>query len=648
MSAIAGLFCLNGKCAEGTDLARMSAALQAHGLNGGGVWCHRAVGLLQQQIAFTPEDFEERQPVFSPDRQVILVSAARLDNRPELAQKLPTLLPGPTPIPDSEFLLQAYLRWGSDCPRYLIGDYTFAVWNEREKSLLLAVSPFSSRPLHYHSSPDFFAFATMPKGLFALKGVPREFDENYLAKYLARVPRPPESTFYQGICRVLPGHTLVIDGSRLISQRFWELDANRELRFASDEEYEAAFLALYTRVVSDHLRSATPVGLMLSGGLDSSSLAAVAAPLLQAKTQRLATFTQVPRPGFQMPSDRVRYSDETPFVESIAALYDNIDLHLVHPNGRHFLQESDQLFQHAEVPFRNACNRPWFEGILQKAQEQGVHTLLIGAQGNLTVSWKGEETLPHFVRRGEWRNALCESRRMAQAMPAASAWKTLLRHGLLPLLPPSLFQAVSHAADSASSRLGHPPLLRREYAKAQGILLSNRALSPVLPLNSADSRTFRADTIQKSVGGLSNLKAGYQAMFQVELRDPTADQRIVEFCLALPDNQFRRGSVSRRLIRRTMAGRLPPEVVDGRRRGLQSADWAEQMTNAGQEMRTELEQISQCSLASCLIDLQAVREALEQLSHPEGPAERMDLGLRNYLEHGLMTGCFIHWFQKGI
>jgi asparagine synthase (glutamine-hydrolysing) len=637
MSAIAGLFYRNGKCVEDTELHRMREALQAHGLNGGGAWRKGAIGLLQQQIGFTPEDFWERQPVFSPDQQITLVSAARLDNRPELARELGLPFPGPDSRPDSEFLMQAYLRWGADCPRHLIGDYTFAVWNEREQSLLLAVSPFSGRPLHYHSCPEFFAFSTMPKGLFALKGVPHEFDEDYLAKYLARVPRTPESTFYRGLCRVLPGHSIQIIRDRIVRQPFWKLDADRELRFTSDAECEEAFLALYERVVNDHLRSASPVGLMLSGGLDSSSLAAMAAPLLQAKNQRLTAFTQVPRPGFQMSSERGRYADETPFVEAIAARYDNIDLHLIAPDGRHFLQESDQLFHHAEVPFRNACNRPWFEGILQAAQAQGVHVVLIGAQGNLTVSWKGEEPLPRFVQQGEWRNAWRESHRMAQAMPAASAWKTLIRHGLLPLLPASLFQALPRASDR--------PLLRREYVQASGLTLSGHALSSLPARTASDRRASRAEAILKSVGGLSNLKAGYQAMFQVELRDPTADQRLVEFCLALPDDQFRRGDVSRRLLRRTMTGRLPPEVVENRRRGQQAADWVEQFQNA--EIKAEIKQMAECHFAASVLDLSGVSQALAQLSSSMKTDEPIDMRLRNYLEHGLMTGRFIHWFQGG-
>jgi asparagine synthase (glutamine-hydrolysing) len=647
MSAIAGLFYRNGKCVEDTELHRMREALQAHGLNGGGAWCKESIGLLQQQIGFTPEDFWERQPAFSPDRQVVAVSAARLDNRPELARELGLPFPGPDPWPDSEFLLQAYLRWGADCPRHLIGDYTFALWNAREQSLLLAVSPFSGRPLHYHISKDFFAFATMPKGLFALERVPRELDEDYLAKYLARVPRAPESTFYQGICRVLPGYTVLIDRDRQINQPFWELDSEHELRFSSDEEYVEAFLDLYERVVHDHLRSAMPVGIMLSGGLDSSSIAAMAAPLLKTKNQRLAAFTEVPRAGFEMPSEKSRYSDETSLVQAIAALYDNIDLNFIHTNDSHFLQDSDRLFQHTDAPFRNACNRPWFEAILHEAQQQGIRVLLMGSQGNLTFSWKGREKLPQLVRQQRWNAAMREARAIANNTPGGAAWKNLVIQGITPNLPSAVQSVISRVREILTQvpaqRFISP--LHPEYAREHAIDVKGKNLNSFLSLADSGSPTFRYDTIHKTTTAGNTLMAGYQAMFGVEIRDPTADERIVRFCLALPEDQFRRNGISRRLARQTMAGLLPKEILSSQRRGLQSADWHEKLAQSHLDLQSELDKMAVCSLVDRLIDLPSLRDTLKQVFLQQRTMASMDIGTRNYLEHGLMTGSFIHWFQ---
>ena len=190
MSAIAGLLDCQGTPVERSSLERMSAALAAHGPDGAGVWQDASVGLLHRRTIFTPQDCLERQPLSSPDGQVVLTSAARLDNRPELAQSLSLLATQLADTPDSQFILQAYLRWGMDCPAHLIGDYSFALWDNRERALLLVRSPFSGRPLFYHASERLFAFATMPKGLFALPTVPRELDADYVARVLAGAARP--------------------------------------------------------------------------------------------------------------------------------------------------------------------------------------------------------------------------------------------------------------------------------------------------------------------------------------------------------------------------------------------------------------------------------------------------------------------------
>ena len=634
MSAIAGLIYRTGKLVDANDLKQMGAALSMYGGSGGGAWQKGAAGLLQCQSISTPEDRLERQPLVSEVPSGVLVSASRLANRNELAQALGLETSLVSSAPDSLFFWHAHRKWGNDCPRHLIGDYTFAVWEEQKRRLFIAASLFSSQPLHYYTSSQIFAFATMPKGLFALEEVPRMLDEEYAAKYLARMPRAPDATFYCGIHRLLPGQTLVVQNGApvLHTHRAWE-PAN-ELRFSSDAEYEEAFLDLYTQVVQDHLRSVTPVGVMLSGGLDSSSLAAIAAPLLGARNQRFAAYTEAPRAGFTLPSISARYADEVDRVQAIARLYDNLDVSILRPDGGHFLRNAAAYFHYAEIPFRNACNRLWIEAILGKARTQGVHVLLMGNMGNSTLSWKGKE---------------------ADQRSGDVSWKSLLRDHVLPSFPSAVRQAASRLRDH-TARLRAPqraPLLRPDQACKHGIELGH-GIEPGYGSRMANENgtasgdsAWRYEQLRKTTAQSANLWTGYQAMFGVEVRDPTGDERIIQFCLALPPDQFSRAGVSRRLIRRTMAGRLPAEILSSQRRGLQSADWFLTLLDTQGELRAELDRISHCDLANRLIDLAALRRSLDALPRAGQAGSSMDISLRNYLEHGLMTGRFLSWFETG-
>jgi len=138
------------------------------------------------------------------------------------------------------------------------------------------------------------------------------------------------------------------------TRRFWRVDSGRTIRYPLDEDYVEAFDDLFSRVVKSQLRASGPVGVMMSGGLDSSSVAAVAAPLLEEEGKDLAAFTEVPRPGFDGPLVRGRYADETPYVQAIARMHGNLRSHLVRTDGRMYLEDLDSFFAAAEVPFRNA------------------------------------------------------------------------------------------------------------------------------------------------------------------------------------------------------------------------------------------------------------------------------------------------------
>lgn len=582
----------------------MGNALNSLGLNGGGAWRSGRVGLVQCQSWITPEDRWESQPLLLNNPSGGLVSVSRLADRAALAQTLGLDPSEAQCAADSMLLRHSLDRWGDDCFRHLTGEYTFAIWNDHDHSLRIETSPMSSQPLFYYDSPTHFAFASMPKGLFALAGVPRVLDEEYVAKYLARVPRPPETTFYRGIKRVLPGQTVTLRQGQVVVRNISGWDEGRVVRFSSDTEYEEAFLDLYSRVVRDHVSASGQVGVMLSGGLDSSSLAALAAPILGAKNQHLSAYTEAPHAGFSLPSSSERIADETERVRAIAAWHKTLDVRFVRSNGSHFLQNIAAYFHHAEVPFRNACNRPWIENILGLAQSQGTQVLLMGNQGNATVSWKGSK---------------------AKESNATS----LLR------------QAASRIKGYAASKLTTPfaRVLRMEQARkyaSQSPVRSNPA-----------SSDQRYEQLRRMTAHSSNLWTGYLSLFGVEVRDPTADDRIVRFCLALPPDQFCRGDVSRRLIRQAMVGRLPPEILSVQRRGLQAADWFWTLAAAQDDLRSELDRIAECALADHLIDIPHLRRSLARLASAgrEGSASNMEL--RNTLEHGLMTGRFLSWFETG-
>lgn len=653
MSAIYGLMNIGEKPVLKSDLIRMGNALATLGPDDSGVWFGNTVALGQHLMRLTPEDCFESQPVICCDKKIILVADARIDNRSELARKLDISSPESKSLPDSKYIALSYEKWGFDCPRHLIGAYAFALWDERTQQLFLARSPMGERSLYYRHSAENFAFATMPRGLFTLPWIPREINLEYLADYLVMVPHEPGASFYEGIRRLPAGHILVLNRAGVFEQRYWPPDFEDELRLPRDEEYVEAFTELFERVVEDHRRSLFPVGVMLSGGLDSTSIAAVVAGQLRRENKRLTTFTEVPRPDFDGAIIPGRYADETPYVKAMARCYENMDQIFISSVKGFYLDDASDFFTGAEIPFRNASNRVWYEALLNEAMQRGVRLLLTGATGNLTISWDGKGLLPQLLRKGQFARALREARGISRFQASGSTMRALVSRGIMPLLPRGFWVALQRLRRPTGimSKLepwAHYSPIRSEFAADQRIL--ERALSrgeDFLFRSQSSVRAMRWATLLQN-DSRSDYDTCYRAKLGVEQRDPTGDSRIVTFCLSLPEEQFMRGGISRWLLRRSMSHRLPNEVLCNPRRGLQAADWFERLHGAEQKINQEIEQLRTSTLASSVLDLNRLHGLVADMKRVGNEPSTVLQNYRGVLERGLMTGRFLRWFESGV
>ena len=650
MSAIFGLISPHGGGPPDRALLQMRSALAGHGGDGSSTWTGHGTGLGQELKRVTPEDLAERQPLISRDGRRVLVSDGRIDNRRELSGELGLAWESPQ-IPDSAFIMAAYERWGEDCARQLIGSFSFAIWDEERKRLLLARSPFGAKTVFYHNAGEFVAFATMPKALFALS-VPRRLNHQGIADLLVLVPPEPGASLYEGIGSLEPGHLLTADRHGCRVRAFWTPELRKELRLRSDEEYEEAFTELFDRVVADQLRSLNPVGLLLSGGLDSTSVAAAAAPLLAKRGERLAAFTGAPMIGFREPDLPGWVLDEAPLAGRVAAGHGNVDHFVVRAQGL-FLDDLDRFFDAAEMPYTGTASRVWYEGIMAAAQRRDISVLLTGKSGNYTVSWPGTGLIRSLVGKGRSRQAWREARAQAPTGGVRSTARIYARGGLVARLP-------AHVQLAITSRHYDDPLLNRgdwwsplspinpEFAREQRVAERSRARDcDRWLLRRVDTPAARLRHLMDDVHHISGINGAYSALYGVDIRDPTGDARIAQFCLSLPESQCSRQGVSRSLIRRAMADRLPAEIVTGARHGIDTADWFERLSDARATVDEELRLLDRSETARAVLDLPRLRGLADRLGSPPADAYQRMLDYRHVLERGLMAGRFLRWFEEG-
>jgi len=203
-----------------------------------------------------------------------LKANARIDGREELIQKLKlTVKESPT---DDELILQAYEAWGEDCVKHLIGDFAFAIWDGRLQRLFCARDHFGVKPFFFTHISDHFNFSSSLNALRLDSRVSETLNEIAIGDYLLfGVNQDHSTTTFKDIQRLPPGHTLTVANNVVKIRRYWTPSIPAEVRFRDNDSYVERFSELLSRAVADRLRT-DRVAISMSGGLDSTSLAAVA------------------------------------------------------------------------------------------------------------------------------------------------------------------------------------------------------------------------------------------------------------------------------------------------------------------------------------------------------------------------------------
>jgi len=643
MYGLKALLLLDGR----TITPNLFGAFSDHDTDVNQNWISGSIGLSNQLIRNTTKDTLESQPLFSEDKRYVLIADARLDNRTELQKALAISTQEESTLSDSKFILRAFQKWNEDCSKYLIGDFAFIVWDQQERRLFCSRDHLGVRPLFYYRSTNLLALASAPKGLFTLPEVPRRLNANKIADYLALIG-DSQSSFYADIYRLPAAYNLVATFQGIRIFPYWFPDPNRTIRYSADADYAEAFRELLSDVVRRQLRSQYSIGISLSGGLDSPSIASMAAYHLEKTGKRLITYTSVPRPGFDGPRHRKICNDETPFVRAIQRKQSNIDAYYISTEGKTFLDFFKRWFSVLEAPILNPCNGVWSQTIMDLAHQQGVRVLLHGSVGNITISYDGIGLLPELALHCRWLSLLRELRAYA-AVHRISVPMAFKRAVLKPLLPDAWWAAYGNLKKKPIQ-----PWL--EYSAINPLFATEVNLAEHFHQLKQDP-TFRAPANgwswrkQVLTGGI--LYDGHDAFNAqrvecgVEVRSPTVDKRIVEFCLAIPEEQYLRNGQNRYLIRRAMDGILPPEIVWKNQHGTQAPDWYERLTAARSRVIAEIKRLEKIELARLCLDLSRMRRLAEHWPQGDWSDARVVSNYRFVLQRGLTVGSFIRWFEEG-
>ena len=551
MSGICAVLRLDGAPVEADLLHRMVEVAAYRGPDGVGREVLGCVAMAHLALRATPEAARERQPLRSEDGALCLVADARIDNRRETVEMLRQSghLAGDAPT-DAEVILAAYRRWGSACAGHLTGDFAFAVWDARERRLTCARDALGVKPLHYAAVGPWVCVATEAQQVLQHPAVPRRLDEVAVADYLVNNCDDEERTLFGAVRRLPPGCILVADERGVRVERYWSLDDRKRTRYRRDEEYEKHFLHLLRGAVSDRLRTeGSVVGLFMSGGLDSTSIAAMAQRELGGRSGMPAL---LPCSGAY---PTLGAADERAYCEAMA---EHLGVAVQYINGdEHWLLGDPEAFRPSlETPFLG------FEGthrrLLAAIRAQGGRVVLSGhVLGYSRIEDRSLVTADRIHRGqfGAFRDLAAPASLRGRSL-ARVVWEDVVK-GMMP----ARTRAMARQALGRAPSMGVPSWVRADFARRTDLARRCREYdaAPIRP------RLARAGRRRSVVVGGQNARAVQwydraAAQCGLEARHPYLDRRLVEFLMAIPPEQIHRPGEDRSLIRRAMAGYLPDAV----------------------------------------------------------------------------------------
>ena len=493
----------------------------------------------------------------------------------------------------------AVRRWGDSADERVQGTYCTIYDDPGAPGLRLARSAVSAPPLYYMTDAESVAAASVPRVLEAM-GLPRDLNRQRIAESLY-FNLTEEQSYLQG-CFKVPYGTIVHVGTRSTRKvRFHDPLAVVPLPKASAADYLAEADRLLTEASRLYFASAREPGILLTGGLDSSNIAARILRTLP-PGRRLKSFTYVPLEGHGQPSIPGGLVDEGPAVRAFAAMHPQIEPYFVDNHQFEFDHRLEDMYLAMGTGTVNLATLFRYHGIYTAARAQGCDMILSADYGNSTFSSSGSWGHAEYLRRGQWRQ-LWRALRKDRHHPGSLAWR-FLAHAVVPQLPDVLWRAAMRLRGHDTQPINLAVSALRPEALAEFDVEGRAARAGtkyVRPLSG-----WRKDLVQDNFGRGdvegSDMCQGFEQLYEVSVRDPATYRPLVDFCLGLPTSMFLHDGETRWLARQLGRGLLPEAQRTMPGHGQHNSDWHKRLTPRLDDMRRELAAIKTDPILAAMID----------------------------------------------
>lgn len=535
-------------------LHAMNDAIRHRGPDDDGIFAADGVGLGMRRLSIIDLD-GGKQPITNEDGSIIVVFNGEIYNYQQLTRELQQAGHVFATASDTEVIVHLYETYGADCVEKLRGMYGFALWDARNKRLLLARDRLGIKPLYYTQQGDRLIWSSEIKALLRHPSVDAQLDLDALNNFLTLKYVPAPQTMFASIAALPPGHLLICDERGVQVRAYWDLSFDRaNIPVRHEEEYAEELADLLRESVQAHLVSDVPFGAFLSGGLDSSTIVALMSQFL---SQPVKTFSV----GF---SGEGESFSELPFARQVARHY-NTDHHevLVGPND--LINLIDKVVWHLDQPIADQAALATY--MVADLASQHVKMVLTGEGGDELFAgyarYAGERLSPVFkhIPQPARSLALAASTRLPGLRRPKVALYALCQPDEVTRLV-NWFPLFNHdmkaSLVSETLRRTLDPRSTNRVIAAQ--LDRTDAIDPLSRMLYVDTKLWLPDDLLAR-GDKMTMAAS------IEGRVPLLDHHLVEFAASLPPQLKLKGLTRKYLLKQVAKSWLPPEIIDRKKQG---------------------------------------------------------------------------------
>jgi len=544
----------SGRRVDPSLLARMRDVITHRGPDDEGIFIDGAVGLGHRRLSIV-DVAGGHQPMTNEDGSVHITYNGEIYNHADYREQLEARGHVYKTHCDTETILHLYEEHGASCVQHLRGMFAFAIWDQRRQQLFIARDRLGVKPLYYsHGDDGSLYFGSEIKALLAANALKPELNFAALPDYLANHATSGEETLFSGIKRLLPGHTLTWRDGRVEISRYWDVSfAKSEQTDRSDQDYIAEWSELFRKAVRLRLMADVPLGMFLSGGIDSSAIAAV-----------MSTMVSEPIKTFSV-AFKEREANELEYARLVAEAY-KTDHHEVVVRPEDFFAALPKLVWHEDEPLAHPSSVALY--FVSQLAAKHVKVVLTGEGSDELLAGyaRYRKTIYNLALGERYHGAMPVGirnliRNRIDGLPVGSKVRQKLVRTFLSLQPDIesiYFDNFAVFSRSRQERLLTPNTRARSgavdpYAGVRSLLEQTDAKSPLDRLLYADIKTYLHELLMK--------QDQMSMAASIESRVPFLDHKLVEFTSSLPERLKLRGWTTKYVLRQSMKGLLPETIL---------------------------------------------------------------------------------------